>query len=47
MEHRFYDGIVIGAGCAGLAAAIAMKKNGLEKVVILERDEEAGGILNQ
>jgi NADPH-dependent 2,4-dienoyl-CoA reductase/sulfur reductase-like enzyme len=45
MKH--YQAVVIGAGCAGLAAAAALKKNGIEDVVILEKDEEAGGILNQ
>ncbi len=45
MKH--YQAVVIGAGCAGLAAAIALKKNGIDEVVILEKDEEAGGILNQ
>ena len=42
-----YDVAVIGAGPAGLAAALEARKNGAEKVVILERDFEAGGILNQ
>ncbi|MEA5003138.1 MAG: FAD-dependent oxidoreductase [Christensenella sp.] len=42
-----YDVAVIGAGPAGLAAAIEAKKNGAGKVIVLERDFEAGGILNQ
>ncbi|HHT44515.1 MAG TPA: FAD-dependent oxidoreductase [Fastidiosipila sp.] len=42
-----YDLIVIGAGPAGLAAAITAAKNGLKKILIAERDREAGGILNQ
>ncbi len=42
-----YDVAVIGAGPAGLAAAIEAKKSGAKKVIVLERDFEAGGILNQ
>lgn len=44
---RHYQAVIIGAGCAGLAASIALKKNGIEDVVILEKDDEVGGILNQ
>ena len=38
---------IIGGGPAGLAAAIAAKKEGAEKVLILERDNALGGILQQ
>ena len=41
------DVAIIGGGPAGLAAAIAAKEEGAEKVLILERDNELGGILNQ
>ncbi|MCR5790553.1 MAG: NAD(P)/FAD-dependent oxidoreductase [Lachnospiraceae bacterium] len=42
-----YDLVIIGGGPAGLAAAEAAKKSGACSLVILERDRELGGILNQ
>lgn len=41
------DVAVVGGGPAGLAAAIAAKKEGAEKVLIVERDSSLGGILQQ
>ena len=42
-----YDVVVIGAGPAGLAAACEAFKNGAGKILVVERDREPGGILNQ
>lgn len=44
---KSYDIVVIGGGPAGLAAAAAAKKSGIDSILILERDKELGGILNQ
>ena len=41
------DLVVIGSGAAGMAAAIEAKKNGVDDILILEKDERLGGILNQ
>ena len=41
------DLVIIGGGPAGLAAAIEAKKNGVDSLLIIERDRELGGILNQ
>ena len=38
---------IIGGGPAGLAAAIAAREKGVEDILIIERDKELGGILNQ
>ena len=41
------DVVIVGGGPAGLSAAVAAKKEGVEKVLIIERDEKLGGILQQ
>lgn len=44
---RFVDLVVIGGGPAGLSAAISAKKNGIDDILLLEREACLGGILNQ
>ena len=44
---KSYDIVIIGGGPAGLAAAAAARESGIESILILERDKELGGILNQ
>lgn len=46
-EIRQADVLVIGAGPAGLAAAIAAREAGVERLIVLERESEPGGVLRQ
>ena len=41
------DVVIVGGGPAGLAAAVSAKKEGANKVLIVERDNALGGILQQ
>lgn len=42
-----YDLVIVGGGPAGLAAAASAKDSGIDSILIIERDKELGGILNQ
>ena len=44
---RHCQAVVIGGGCGGLAAAAKLKQEGLKDVVLIEKDGELGGVLNQ
>ena len=41
-----YDVVVVGGGISGMAAAIRSKENGIGKVLLLEREDVLGGVLN-
>ncbi len=47
MEERSVDLVIIGGGPAGMAAAIEAYECGVRSILILERDDELGGILRQ
>ena len=44
---RHCQAVVIGGGCGGLAAAAKLKQEGLKDVILIEKDAELGGVLNQ
>ena len=41
------DLVIIGGGPAGMSAAVSAYEAGIKDILILERDEKLGGILNQ
>lgn len=44
---RTIDLLIIGGGSAGMAAAVQAKKEGVDDILIVEKDDHLGGILNQ
>ncbi|MDI6703994.1 MAG: NAD(P)/FAD-dependent oxidoreductase [bacterium] len=44
---REVDIIIIGGGPAGLSAAISCKREGIDNLLLIEREDRLGGILNQ
>lgn len=47
MSDRYVDILIIGAGPAGLGAAISARESGIDSLLVLEREPHAGGILRQ
>lgn len=44
---KTHDVVIIGGGPAGMAAAVQLKKQGVEDILIIEREKQLGGILRQ
>ncbi len=42
-----YQSVIIGGGSAGLSAAVTLKQQGIENILVIEKDKEPGGILEQ
>jgi len=47
MNNQVYDVAIVGGGAAGVAAAIGAARNGAKKIVVLDREVELGGVLQQ
>src|SRR5512144_3054842 len=42
-DGEYYDAVIVGAGFAGIGAAIQLKRNGIDDFVILDREDDLGG----
>ena len=47
VSNKYYDLVVIGGGSGGLASAISAYDSGVKDILVIEKDEYLGGILNQ
>ena len=45
MNTKHYDSVVVGAGIAGLTSAVYLARGG-QKVLLLEKNDECGGLVN-
>ena len=42
-----HQAVIIGGGSAGMAAAVRLKENGIDDILVIEREKQPGGVLRQ